>query len=746
MRARWAVFVAVAVLVMVCGCGGGGSTPTAIGTEGTVELPAGTALRLADLQVMTCLGSVPVSADGRFLAREPGSGPAQVMLLNRDGDLVMLGYLDANHPQGGKINARETAVALLLCGLLPVMPPRAYWGEVLDLIRQAPQADALRQVIAGRLAANPTALDDGDTAIITALKAALESLRAGTLARRLALMGPAQPSHTSPVEDISPTGIQSGLELLRSGNTNGVHFTNHYRTPWSRQAYRTGYRDAADQYYPLSPWQRMTSPALAGIPAVTSPSGPIGTLTNLCAGQVAWTPTSSPSFDLPIDPPNVREVYYTLFAVGPGEADGGTLEDLLASYSELTTSEKDRIRSSQTWTCAVTCVQEILFPLLLAVLPTDNLMKGLTAEEAEQAAFEVYQTLLTAIPDLGVEMGKRDYHQAVKVVLEGLASSDTAQRALVNQLVRTRVLQLSTGVNLDKVASSIGKSASSMLKVKDALMTLYDLHTVVKDIQRSKPMEAWTATVKTSTVPRTFALQPATSQIAKHSSRNLTVTCTPDFPTGTNLEFAWTCTSSVGTLVSCSGSMPAPFTSTVPNAVYKSGSTLGSDTVTVSILQVAGDGSRMTLGQASASVTVKGGQMVETTVVTWGPFYWTEGNTSYYRAGVQPVLVFEGTRTAYQVIYHCPGYGLNGRTETVYPRISKGSLEAQYGGHNIYELTDNQRALILYRGATFAIESTPPITEVESAARFAETYPHWQEAASDPALVQASTWKLEILN
>lgn len=69
-------------------------------------------------------------------------------------------------------------MALLYHALSPFIVSPQYRAEFLDLIEATPEVQTLANVIADRVPVNPTALCDGDTQMVSALSAAVDSLLA----------------------------------------------------------------------------------------------------------------------------------------------------------------------------------------------------------------------------------------------------------------------------------------------------------------------------------------------------------------------------------------------------------------------------------------------------------------------------------------------------------------------------------------------------------------------------------------
>jgi hypothetical protein len=166
----------VAVLGCSLACGQGGDAAPRLPAGGTVLLPPGSSLAMESLRVVGAQGPARITSGGKFTATVPDEGPALVGLFDASDRLVLLGHVDAADPAGGEVSARRTGVGLLFQALgAPLLPP-GMWKQALALIAASPQADALAAVIGARVAANPTALIDGDSAIADALQAAAAEL------------------------------------------------------------------------------------------------------------------------------------------------------------------------------------------------------------------------------------------------------------------------------------------------------------------------------------------------------------------------------------------------------------------------------------------------------------------------------------------------------------------------------------------------------------------------------------------
>lgn len=87
---------ALLLLLVGCGGGGGGESGADYRASGIVKLPTGSALSMSDLKVMSCLTEATPSSDGTFSVGEPDGGPALVVVRDKDGHAVLMGFVDGS--------------------------------------------------------------------------------------------------------------------------------------------------------------------------------------------------------------------------------------------------------------------------------------------------------------------------------------------------------------------------------------------------------------------------------------------------------------------------------------------------------------------------------------------------------------------------------------------------------------------------------------------------------------------------
>jgi len=655
--------VVTVVVSLVVGCGGS-LAPTfpspdggaGIKVAGNVVLPEGSGLHLSGLRVMGCLGQSRVTEKGEFSVTQPDTGPAQVMLLDSAGKVVLLGYVDAAYPEAGEISAKETAVALLFDCLLPFIPSAEYYQTVLDLIRKDPLAETLGSAIASAVAANPTALADGDPQILSALDSAVATLRSQASARaaakaRASAVGlAANGAGISLVTDIAPSVQQSGLQFMRSATTDGVTFLNSFRRHCGWHAFATGYVDASDQEHDLIPSEPVAPGTIRYVPATTGLNGVIGTLADLVMGIVAFAPVYCDPFDLPAYSSDAKETYYSVFAVGPSGM-GRNTEQVLAAYDRIPAGERADMLTTEQVYSGVTFFLDMLLPFIFSVIPADSIVKAYSAGDAVEVSYEAYKFLIKSLPAVTAELADDDYAGALNVCLRNMSTSPIILKGLLDVLVKKGLLNISTGL----LAEGIAKKMAIYVVIADAVLALFDIGTVVHDMMQSEPVESWTATATRPTVrisPDPINVSPGDKALVR---------CVGVSGVEGDLVYVWSTAGRSGELEDDRGHSGTAFESSEPAVRYvcdwaaDDGDT---DTVKVSAYVKRWDGRKL-LGDATASGEVKdkrpGGTTARTQEKIW--YLWWSGIGPPFRCigGAQVVAIWSGTAESYDYVLRRPG-------------------------------------------------------------------------------------------
>src|SRR5579871_2611200 len=255
------ILVVMAVIGMQ-GCGGGsgggsgGGAASVITAQGRVQMPAGSKLAVTSLQVLSADGTTPVAANAGFTTPVRSTEPATLFLTDSAGNLIMIGYSSVNGGPG-EISARTTAQALLFYATgAQTLPPDQY-AQALSMIAASSAATQLTNTVAARIAADPTALSDGDSALVTAVTSAAATLsppgsRAALQAAPTGTGGMVAHTRVAVVSTgradagqllIQPSGLQSGVEIIQNPNGTGIVASNNFRRHCQFFVYKTGTRN-----------------------------------------------------------------------------------------------------------------------------------------------------------------------------------------------------------------------------------------------------------------------------------------------------------------------------------------------------------------------------------------------------------------------------------------------------------------------------------------------------------------------
>ena len=200
----------------VFGCSDNGETREPSVTSGVVTLPDGSPAGMSDIQVVTTFSASVPKADGSYSAKVAEDQGHLVMAVaedaNRDVRLLLIRVARPNIDGG--LDAESTARALVMLAPFIVHHEANILGEIEDVIASLPEVTALAGAIENGLSSGKyldeissdqgmqTQYSDAVRAAITALKAAANSTRRGSLSQsRFALK-------------IDPEDEVSGIQLV----------------------------------------------------------------------------------------------------------------------------------------------------------------------------------------------------------------------------------------------------------------------------------------------------------------------------------------------------------------------------------------------------------------------------------------------------------------------------------------------------------------------------------------------------
>jgi len=565
------IMLFVTVSLIGCGGGGGGGSSTnptnGMPVTGTVQLPAGSTLQLASMNVVTCIGETPVAADGSYRASQPAGGTALAFAADSSGKSVMMGFMDAeNSPTGLKLNAKSTAVALIFQALPAYTLPRETWPKVIELLNADKNTDTLAQVVAQRLAANAYAIADKDAVLLTAISTAVGAIRGSTTAQTSSLLHSNDSSSKSfNVEVVSkadapaqmivePSAERSGVRVGPSVDGNGIIITNGFRRHLWAYVFRTGWKAKTDPVgaspHYLSPWECIVpGKSFSGyIQAVNGYQGTMGTIIDFLNGQVAYSPVTTDTIPLPVLPTDAERAYYKVFVVGPSWKSGDLESELPAEYAGSTFGNE--LVATEQKMDALTFFQEVAFPAILTVFPADSIGKNLGNAKMGALVEDVVKVVSNTYPQMTEQLHGHDYKGALITYLKAFDSS-TIRESVVESMIRYGLLK---GGFAMKAAAFLG-DLNIYVSAIDKFLAAGDLGIVSAQLLSSSRFLQWDATA----VKPYIRIQNNPSSVTV--GLDVSLTCYGvDGITGTK-EYHWSTPGAHGHLADSHGNTGVSFTS-----------------------------------------------------------------------------------------------------------------------------------------------------------------------------------------
>ena len=386
-------------VLSLAGCGGGKSSFTTSGSNGggrtrqvrgTVVVPAGFSLPLATMTAAAGLGHSAVGADGAFTVpvnAANNAGPTLVWLQNAD-DVLLIGFGGESGSSTMTLSAESTAIALVYFALGGFSIPAENRGQLLALIAGDSSLPPFVQTVTAQIGVNPLALVQGDQAIGTALRAVLTAMGAtasldANISGRSVKTLAAAPTRSRAVDAqllLSPTGLQSNLEVLLGNAAQTVVATNHSRRYCRVHTYQTGVENASGirTDYPAA--------KAVGGPVVLTSTGALSILSTIhdfTSGQTAFVPVSTPEIPLAVEG-DAAQTFYDIVVLGSALslADPAFYAD--PKYAAFVAGwRSERIRLNLTsW------LSDIILGLLFEIWGLRDIAKNEAAIEAMVTAFQ----------------------------------------------------------------------------------------------------------------------------------------------------------------------------------------------------------------------------------------------------------------------------------------------------------------------------------------------------------------------
>jgi hypothetical protein len=582
--------VGTGALLTGCGGGGGGGNGTVATRKvrGTVAVPATTDLPRERLRVATGAADVGVASDGGFDAQvlAASTGPT-LAWAHVDGKAALLGFLDEAH---ATIDAASTAVALLYFAFGGYAASVQSKPVLLDRLRAHAATAALADVLAARIAVNPTALPDGDPAVGAALKTAFDTISAE------------RPSRSRPtsrgrqVPDVlmllTPDGAQSNVVLNQGTAPQTIVATNQARRYCQVMTYEIDREDENGVRANPPKAKLVSSVFLPATPAL----GFLSTTTGFFSGQTAFVPVTTDPIALSMNVGDAKTYFETVvlgassLVTEPPVFGEFRYVDEVAKWREI---RQDLNLSS--W------LADVVLGLLLEILGARDY--AVKAGAVNEAVRQLKSTLYPNYLALYEAASNGNFSGAVRLFLEFFSRSPVFIEDMLAILVIFSPTLRSFVVDgtLASTRQLLTTAFNSAFAAAGLLLGAGDLVAVLWDLAHGEPAERWQETlIDRSKVG--VKLAPSSATIAPGDSLSLAATVTGNVLG--RLHYAWSVS---GALVNLSDGTQAgtSFESDRGSVTLATTpSTQGTVTVTVVASAVGTDGARRRLGEATAAIEV----------------------------------------------------------------------------------------------------------------------------------------------
>src|SRR5579871_1681533 len=601
-------------VLLVIGCGGGGG---GVGGEsfslrsvhGRVRLPQGSKLSLTTLQVVSAYETSPVASDGTFTVLEPSGSPAIVYLTDASGKIVLLGY-SATAGGPGDVSAQTTAQVLLFYALgAQTLPPDQY-AQALTLIAADNASTALAATLSSRVAANPTAISDGDPALDNAVSAAATAiLPAGGRASDRDASSAKAMARTNVVVArsgraggfgqliIQPSGLQSGVEILQNPNGTGIVASNNFRRHCQFFVFKTGTKDQNGNVtnFPLV----QPVGGAHDLPSVVKINGVFGTLVDLINGKVAYAPKTSDPVDLPLDP-GTSETHYEVVVVG-----FSTRFDVPGVFTDPRyVNQIAGLQSAYDDLALDAFVRDFVLNILATAVFAPNDIKSVLQDPSAVSSLTIDLTkLVKSAPGVVDSLKAGKPLDAWNAFVVAVANSSGLRKLIANSLSKLPTV-VSLGKNIvngDQILEKL-LNANTILKGFELALTAGDIGKLLHDWNASRAAEVWSVNV----IQPRVRLDPQNSSVTVNNNI-VQLTASVVGVQGPALRFVWSTTGKQGHLENANNSVPLP-TGPIPDSQADYVADLlklqngQSDTVTVQAF-LASD-LNTPIGTAVATITV----------------------------------------------------------------------------------------------------------------------------------------------
>jgi hypothetical protein len=175
-------FVIILSIFAFIGCGGGDEpqpAPTSSIVKGVVSLPETSTLSINNLYLATSEDEdIPInSIDGSFEKDQPKDTLDLLMLLDNDGNLILLSIDSSTTPQSNvTVDTKSTAIALTLLNPSLAFNNKNIANEIISKIQGLPEINTLANYIEQKLIADPVSIyDENDATLVQYINNAAEA-------------------------------------------------------------------------------------------------------------------------------------------------------------------------------------------------------------------------------------------------------------------------------------------------------------------------------------------------------------------------------------------------------------------------------------------------------------------------------------------------------------------------------------------------------------------------------------------
>jgi hypothetical protein len=362
--------------------------------------------------------------------------------------IVMLGYADSATSGSpfangqGKISATSTADVLLFIGLEGGLFPTANWSNFLNLIHSSPQEAQVAAAVTASIAAHPTAISDGDPAILNAVAAVQSTYVAPTphwqsSVQRVTVTRTAQGA----LINVSPGDPQSSLVVAPNPKGDGIVAVSNSRRRGVLFIYKVASGPSATQTTPINP------PIEVGSDIDVEPEEEIGSffvsLAKGLQGNFGYQPVTNPPVLLAADP--FQEVaVYDVVAIGPGATDTfKEIEDTVSGGNDPVRLAMDKAwRAANSKTYLKVAVKDIVIPTCMELIMGSGEAKTAAADSATETAVE---GAVESLPDVTAALASRDIKGAITAFFSDVSKDKAGIKkvlfaALARKLVSSGII------------------------------------------------------------------------------------------------------------------------------------------------------------------------------------------------------------------------------------------------------------------------------------------------------------------